>query len=602
MLLNRLSSETIILIKIMLWTFLISYSPFYIINQINKLFYTLPKKYTKSENTPLNIRDLQRDGYSKRKIPQDLDYIIIGSGISGLTTAAVLSKIGKRVLVLEQHYIAGGCCHTFTEDGYEFDTGIHYVGNIKKLNKILDLVTDSPITWTKMGNTFNDCTEVYDEIVVNDKSFKIRSGEQKFTADLIRRFPNEKTNIQNYFKLVKHVNSLNLFFILKIFPNNFIKRWIINYFCKDYLKYAKKNAYDTVFDEITQNKDLIAILFGQHGDAATPPKQMSFIIHAGIVGHYLDGGYYPNGGPSKISGELIKTIVKYNGRVLVRKGVKKIILNSDNSRAIGVEMANGDIIYSKNIISSVGFINTFQKLIPKPVSEKLEITKHLKKYEPALSYFYIFLGLKHSLDTMKLTTRNVWGHPCTDLDKGLQDFCNNPTEAPIPYFIAFPSSKDNTWNERMPYKTTAVILTMLPHTIFKEWENQKCMHRDEDYTYLKNIIGDRLINECFFKHYPELKDKIQYKTIGTPLTNKHYLGSPFGECLGMPHTPERFTSHLLTPHTEIKNLYMTGQDLISGGFAGALESAILTLNCILGYGTVSDIVFKRDLIKDLARV
>ena len=54
-----------------------------------------------------------------------------------------------------------------------------------------------------MGNTFNDSTEVYDEIVVNDKSFKIRSGEQKFTADLIRRFPKEKTNIQNYFKLVK---------------------------------------------------------------------------------------------------------------------------------------------------------------------------------------------------------------------------------------------------------------------------------------------------------------------------------------------------------------------------------------------------------------
>ena len=133
---------------------------------------------------------------------------------------------------------------------------------------------------------------------------------------------------------------------------------------------------------------------------------MSFIIHTGIVGHYLDGAYYPNGGPSKISGEIIKTIVKHNGRVLVRKGVKKILLNSDNSKAIGVEMVNGNIINARNIISSVGFINTFQKLIPNNVSEKLKITKHLKKYEPALSYFYIFLGLKHSLDTMKLTTRN----------------------------------------------------------------------------------------------------------------------------------------------------------------------------------------------------
>ena len=43
--------------------------------------------------------------------------------------AALLSKLGKKVVVLEQHSIAGGCCHTFTEKGYSFDTGFHYIGN-----------------------------------------------------------------------------------------------------------------------------------------------------------------------------------------------------------------------------------------------------------------------------------------------------------------------------------------------------------------------------------------------------------------------------------------------------------------------------------------
>jgi len=592
--------DTIILIKIMLWTFILSYGPFYI---LDKLWNTRPKTFKpRPINTAIKIRDLQRDGYSKRKIPKDLDYIIIGSGISGLTTAAALSKIGKNVVVIEQHYIAGGCCHTFTENGYEFDTGIHYVGNVDKLNKVLDVVTDTKIKWSKMGDTFNDQTEVYDEIVINNNSFAIKTGEKGFTNDLINRFPNEKHNIEKYFKLIKHVNDLKLFFIFKLFPNNFIKRWIINYFCKDYLRYASQNAYDTVFNEITQNKDLIAILFGQHGDAATPPKKMSFIIHAGIVGHYLEGAYYPIGGPSHISRELIKTIVKHNGRVLVRKSVKRIMLNTNNSKAIGVEMSNGDLIYSKNVISSVGFITTFQKLIPKSVSDTLLITKHLIKYDPPLSYFYAFIGLKHSIDTVKLTTRNIWGHPINDLDKGLQDFCDNPEKAPIPYFIAFPSSKDDTSMTRTPYKSTAVILTMVPYSIFKEWEEQKCTKRNEDYNALKNTIGNRLVDECLLKHYPELTDKIECKIFGSPLTNKHYLGSPFGECLGMPHTPERFMSHLLTPHTEIKNLYMTGQDLISGGFAGALLSSVLTLNYILGYGTIADVVLKRDLIDDLGRI
>lgn len=56
-------------------------------------------------------------------MPQNLDVIIIGSGLGGLTTAATLAKAGKKVLVLEQHNHAGGCCHTYIEKGFEFDVG-----------------------------------------------------------------------------------------------------------------------------------------------------------------------------------------------------------------------------------------------------------------------------------------------------------------------------------------------------------------------------------------------------------------------------------------------------------------------------------------------
>lgn len=48
---------------------------------------------------------------------------MIGSGIGGLTAAATLAKAGKKVLLLEQHDQAGGCCHTFIEKGFEFDVG-----------------------------------------------------------------------------------------------------------------------------------------------------------------------------------------------------------------------------------------------------------------------------------------------------------------------------------------------------------------------------------------------------------------------------------------------------------------------------------------------
>lgn len=62
-------------------------------------------------------------GFSPDKVPQNLDVIVIGSGIGGLAAGATLAKVGKKVLVLEQHDQAGGCCHTYIEKGFEFDVG-----------------------------------------------------------------------------------------------------------------------------------------------------------------------------------------------------------------------------------------------------------------------------------------------------------------------------------------------------------------------------------------------------------------------------------------------------------------------------------------------
>ena len=76
--------------------------------------------------------DYNKNRYSHKKIPNNIDVIVIGSGIGGLTTAGLLSKTGKKVLVLEQHYVAGGTTHSFVDKGIEHETGIHYIGKIKK--------------------------------------------------------------------------------------------------------------------------------------------------------------------------------------------------------------------------------------------------------------------------------------------------------------------------------------------------------------------------------------------------------------------------------------------------------------------------------------
>ena len=74
------------------------------------------------------LRGICADRYQPDKIPDSVDTVVIGSGMSGLSAAAVLSRMGQRVLVLEQHYVAGGGSHMFQlKGGLHFDSGLHYL-------------------------------------------------------------------------------------------------------------------------------------------------------------------------------------------------------------------------------------------------------------------------------------------------------------------------------------------------------------------------------------------------------------------------------------------------------------------------------------------
>ena len=79
-----------------------------------------------------------------------------------------MSKAGKRVLILEQHDQAGGCCHTFIDKGYEFDVGIHYIGKFghHNINKtLMDQICEGQVEWNRLEDE-------YDIVSIGKKSKK----------------------------------------------------------------------------------------------------------------------------------------------------------------------------------------------------------------------------------------------------------------------------------------------------------------------------------------------------------------------------------------------------------------------------------------------
>ena len=123
------------------------------------------------------------------------DAIVVGSGIGGLGVASLLgAKLGKRVLVLERHYTAGGFTHTFHRPGYEWDVGVHYIGQATGEHGLAAMfreILGDAVSWTPLG-------EVYDVIVVGDRRYGYLAGRERWRARMLQHFPHERQAIDGY--------------------------------------------------------------------------------------------------------------------------------------------------------------------------------------------------------------------------------------------------------------------------------------------------------------------------------------------------------------------------------------------------------------------
>ena len=268
-------------------------------------------------------------------------------------------------------------------------------------------------------------------------------------------------------------------------------------------------------------------------------------------------------------------------------------------------MINNDLIYSPIIISSVGIRNTFFKLIDKSINNKIVNRYYniLCNIKPSTTFIYLFVNLEGNPNELGLKSRNLWIWPDKDYDRMIRNFESDPFNAPIPLFIACSCMKDTNWSNKYPGKSNAIILTTGKYEWFKEWENERCMHRSQEYKDFKEKIAQRMLNEGLYKYYPSTKDKVIDYEVGTPLTNNFYLGSYFGEAYGLDSNNYRYRNAFeLRPETGIPGLYLSGQDICTLGFTGALMSGVLCAHSVLGYGTPKDIISKRNLIDDISNI
>ena len=166
--------------------------------------------------------------YSSDPVDGPFDVIIIGSGAGGLTSGAILSEAGKRVLIVEQHFQPGGFTHTFSRKNYEWDVGLHYFGASTQTSQWYQQMaglTDGAFKLEPFG-------EYVDEMHFPDMTVTVPNSYEKYAAVLKEHFPEESKGIDGYLNEIKYMRKkLQLYFGINLLPKG-LTRFARNTFAK----------------------------------------------------------------------------------------------------------------------------------------------------------------------------------------------------------------------------------------------------------------------------------------------------------------------------------------------------------------------------------
>ena len=506
--------------------------------------------------------------YKQQGLPAGAwDTIVIGSGLGGLTAASLLARHrGQRVLVLERHYTAGGFTHVFHRPGFEWDVGVHDVGDVHRprsmLRRLFDHLSDGELDWADLGR-------VYDQIIFGDDVYDLVAGRDAFREQMHAYFPREGDAIDRYLALVRSaVGSSRRFFLEKALPPS-LGRLTAPLLRRPALAHARRTVGE-VMRELTRDPRLIGVLTGQYGDYGLPPGQASFFMHAMLVDHYLKGAAYPVGGSSRIAETILPSIERAGGAVVTSAEVERIVV--EKGRAVGVRLAGGEEVRARRVVSDAGYALTFGTLLG-------EEAKRVDGVPPSFGHVSLYVGLDRSATELGLARANQWVYPDHDHDRNVARYVADPDAPPPVAYLSFPSAKDPDFARRHPGKATVEVIGVLPWERVARWDGTAWKKRGADYDAMKQRLAEQL-TEVLVRRCPGVKGRIVHAELSTPLSTKQFAAHPHGELYGLSHNPARFDARELRVHTKVRGLYLTGADVVTAGVGGALMAGVLTATVI----------------------
>ena len=457
------------------------------------------------------------------------DAVIIGAGVGGITAGCYLAKARKKVLVVEQHSVPGGCCSSFNREGYRFDVGVHYLGGVER-DFFKEILEDIGLRGRLHFNRFDP----YDKIIFPDIITYISSDIGETIANFQKNFPTEKENISSFFDFILQDNFFEIY------------------------KKVKAISLRTLLNDFFLDYRLIAIIESLIYNIGVSGRECSALAAVVLYRDYiLEGGYYPSGGMQGFVDVIVARYLEYGGDLILGKKVKRIVCK--NQKIVGVLLDDTTYFETNLVVSNGDATQTFQQLL-----EGVEATERgkLDWLKPSPSIFAVYLGMQGGAKQITNEICNIWSFKNYQIDENMLHLGKDYSDEELPYvLLTFPSSREIEAPKQDKY--TLQLFTLASYGTKEYWDDNRDAIVEKMVKHAEGIL-------------PDLRSYINTIVSATPRTLERYTLNKDGACFGWKSTIQQLRPRVFPPKTSIKNLYLVGHWCTIGSGQGGVPKVMVS--------------------------
>ncbi|MCA9720738.1 MAG: NAD(P)/FAD-dependent oxidoreductase [Myxococcales bacterium] len=467
------------------------------------------------------------------------DFMILGGGIGGLVTGALLARAGARVLLVERHSALGGYAHSFRVDGYEFCYQVQYLMGCEPSGPMPRMLARLGLEREIGFNTLDPVG--YDVVTCGDLEFRIPATSEAFCRALAARYPEHAEAIANYFARVEAVFAQADGYRRVVRPRDVL---LAPWRHRALLRHMGTTVAD-VFDRLGLPEELRFILAGQAGNLASGPREASFLLHAGMQAAYGRSAAYPKRGLGHMVEAIARRIEEAPGCRVLRGVEVTAIHRAPRGRAIASVSTSAGRFSAGRYISN---------LDPRRTCALIGLPERAgPRYRYSDAVFTLYLGFEGvELADHGFGRRNFWIHSTRDIDREFDGLIREHRHDQPWIFLSTPSLLSDPGVLCAPDQASMVMLTFVSYARWQALAREPAA-LERAATQLEEVFLGALQ-----RRFGLTTAHLRVRHRETPIDVVSRLAPPEGNVYGARLTPESYNLRRTTSRTRFANLDLVG--------------------------------------------